>query len=115
MLDGSAGDMTAVAGSGHQTLFGGPGDTLTAGSGIDTFMFAPNFGNETINNFQPHDIIELPTSLFASFHDVKDSMVTRRFSHRHHLRCHRHDHADAYYSSAAARAQFPFRVNWRGR
>ena len=76
VLNAGAGDMTAVAGSGHQWLFGGPGDTLTAGSGIDTFMFAPNFGNETIKNFQPHDIIELPTSLFSSFHDVKDSMVT---------------------------------------
>ena len=75
MLNAGAGDMTAIAGSGHQWLFGGPGDTLKAGTGTDTFMFAPNFGNETIKNFNPHDVIELPTSLFSNFHDVKDSVV----------------------------------------
>ena len=68
--------MTAIAGSGHQWLFGGPGDTLKAGTGTDTFMFAPNFGNETIKNFNSHDVIEFPTSLFANFHQLDDSMQT---------------------------------------
>ena len=67
--------MTAISGSGHQWLFGGPGDTLKAGTGTDTFMFAPNFGNETIKNFNSHDVIEFPTSLFANYHHVLDSVA----------------------------------------
>ena len=51
VLDGSAGNMNVTAGSGAQWLVGGPGDTLTAGHSADTFIFPPNFGNETINNF----------------------------------------------------------------
>ena len=76
VLNAGAGDMTAIAGSGHQWLFGGPGDTLKAGTGTDTFMFAPNFGNETIKNFNSHDVIEFPTSLFATYHQVLDSVAT---------------------------------------
>ena len=76
VLNAGAGDMTAIAGSGHQWLFGGPGDTLKAGTGTDTFMFAPNFGNETIKNFNSHDVIEFPTSLFANYHHVLDSVAT---------------------------------------
>ena len=76
VLNAGAGDMTAIAGSGHQWLFGDPGDTLKAGTGTDTFMFAPNFGNETIKNFNSHDVIEFPTSLFANYHHVLDSVAT---------------------------------------
>ena len=76
VLNAGAGDMTAIAGSGHQWLFGGPGDTLKAGTGTDTFMFAPNFGNETIKNFNSHDVIEFPTSLFATYHQLLDSVAT---------------------------------------
>jgi hypothetical protein len=72
VLDGGAGDMTAVAGSGHQWLYGGPGDDLFGGRGHDNFMFAPNFGKETIENFHPkHDVISLPSSLFANFAAVE--------------------------------------------
>ncbi len=76
VLNAGAGNMTAIAGSGHQWLFGGPGDKLDAGAGTDTFMFAPNFGNETIKNFNSHDVIEFPTSLFANYHQVLDSVAT---------------------------------------
>ena len=77
VLDAGAGDMTAVAGSGHQWLFGGPGDTLWgANTGKDTFMFAPNFGHETIQTFKSSDVIEFPTSLFANFHQIEDSIQT---------------------------------------
>jgi Ca2+-binding RTX toxin-like protein len=42
-------------------LIGGAG-----GSGSDTFVFPPNFGDSTITNFNVHnDTIELPKSEFA--------------------------------------------------
>jgi VCBS repeat-containing protein len=66
-LDGGAGNDSVMAGSQSQVLIGGPGDTLTAGKYADTFVFAPNFGSETINNFNSKiDLIELPNSEFAS-------------------------------------------------
>jgi VCBS repeat-containing protein len=72
VLDGSADDMTVVAGPGnHQILVGGAGDTLVGGSGKDTFMFAPDFGNETIARFHANDVIDLPESLFSSFAAVR--------------------------------------------
>ncbi len=75
VLDGSAGDVNVTAGSGTQWLVGGPGDTLTAGSGADTFMFAPSFGKETINNFNTaQDVIDLPLSEFANFAAVEADM-----------------------------------------
>jgi VCBS repeat-containing protein len=67
-VDGGAGHDTVIAGSGNQTLVAGPGDTLIGGKGADTFVFAANFGNQTINNFNPQqDVIALPHSEIASF------------------------------------------------
>jgi VCBS repeat-containing protein len=67
VLDGGAGNDVVIAGTGTQVLIGGPGDTLTAGHGADTFVFPPNFGNETITNFDVHhDTIQLPHSEFAN-------------------------------------------------
>ena len=43
-----AGDDTTVAGIGIQVLIGGPNDTLEASLGLDTFVFAPYFGKNTI-------------------------------------------------------------------
>ena len=62
MLDGSAGDMTLTAGNkGTQWLVGADGDTLIGKSSNDTFLFPPNFGNETVNGFNTkHDVIDLP-------------------------------------------------------
>jgi VCBS repeat-containing protein len=76
LLNAGAGGMTAIAGSGNQWLFGGPGDVLVGGTGTDTFMFAPNFGNETIKNFNSNDVIEFPTSLFATNHQALESTYT---------------------------------------
>ncbi len=69
VLDGSAGNMHVTAGiTGAQWLIGGPGDTLTAGIGADTFIFSPHIGNETINNFNvAHDVIDLPMQEIAKF------------------------------------------------
>jgi VCBS repeat-containing protein len=75
VLDGSAGDMNVYAGpGGHQWLVGGPGDTMVGASDRDAFVFTPSFGNETIENFHPRDVIEFPESLFANFTAVKADM-----------------------------------------
>jgi VCBS repeat-containing protein len=78
VLDGSAGNMNLTAGNqGQQWLVGGAGDTLNAGKSTDTFMFAPGFGKETINNFNAtHDAIDLPQSMFANFAAVQADMHT---------------------------------------
>jgi hypothetical protein len=53
----------------HQVLIGGNGDTLNGSHyGLDEFVFAPNFGNETISNFEPsRNVIALPHVDFANF------------------------------------------------
>jgi hypothetical protein len=71
VLDGSAGNATINAAAtlnAHQTLIGRPGDVFNAASyGQDTFVFANNFGHETVNNFQPaFDVIQLQQSQFAN-------------------------------------------------
>jgi VCBS repeat-containing protein len=78
VLDGSAGNMHLTAGNqGQQWLVGGAGDVLTGGKSIDTFMFAPGFGKETINSFNPtHDVIDLPQSMFANFAAIQADMQT---------------------------------------
>jgi VCBS repeat-containing protein len=72
VLDGSAGNMTlnaSITFNSHQVLIGGNGDTLNGSHyGLDEFMFAPNFGNETISNFEPsRNVIALPHVDFANF------------------------------------------------
>jgi VCBS repeat-containing protein len=76
VLDGSAGNVNATAGNiGTQWLVGGAGDTMNGGNSTDTFLFAPSFGKETINNFNTaHDVIDLPQSLFANFAAVQADM-----------------------------------------
>jgi Ca2+-binding RTX toxin-like protein len=75
MLDGGAGNDVLVAGKGTQVLIGGPGDTLTRGHGSDTFVFAPDFGMNTITKFNPLlDKIQLPASEFANFAAVQSHM-----------------------------------------
>ncbi|WP_426608556.1 tail fiber protein [Bradyrhizobium sp. McL0616] len=94
VLDGSAGGATLTAAAtfnAHETLIGGPGDTLNAASfGQDTFVFAGAFGHNTINNFHPSlDVIQLQTSqfgslanVFADLHQVgADSVLTLDASH----------------------------------
>ena len=78
VLDGTSGHMNVIAGSqGSEWLVGGAGDTLTGGklAGVttDTFVFAPNLGHQTINNFDPvHDVIDLPTSVAANISALFD-------------------------------------------
>jgi probable HAF family extracellular repeat protein/VCBS repeat-containing protein len=66
VLDGGAGNDVLIAGKGATALIGGHGDTLTGGKGADTFVFPPNFGQNTITNFNTaKDEIQLPHSEFA--------------------------------------------------
>jgi VCBS repeat-containing protein len=73
VIDGSAGDMTLTAANkGTQWLVGGNGDILNGKNSNDTFLFPPNFGNETINGFNArHDAIDLPQSEFTNFAAVQ--------------------------------------------
>jgi VCBS repeat-containing protein len=71
VLDGSAGGDTLKAGSGDDVLIGGNGDTLTGGHGQDTFLFRPDFGTNTIANFNVHrDTLQFDDSIFSSVHDI---------------------------------------------
>lgn len=94
VLDGSAGGATITAAAtfnAHEILIGGPGDTLNAANfGQDTFVFAGDFGHNTVNNFHSAlDIIQLQASqfgslanVFADLHQVgADSVLTLDASH----------------------------------
>ena len=70
-MGNGAGNDVVVAGAGTTVLIGGPGDTPTGGKAADTFVFAANFGQNTITNFNTHnDTIQLAHSGFADFQAV---------------------------------------------
>ena len=59
----------------HDTnvLIGGPGATLAGGSGPDTFVFKPHFGQNTVTNFTPGtDTLQIDKTVFASFSALSD-------------------------------------------
>ncbi|GLS20283.1 hypothetical protein GCM10007874_33000 [Labrys miyagiensis] len=75
ILDGSAGHATLTASAtfnAHEILIGGPGDVLNAANtGQDVFVFAGNFGHNTINNFHTKlDTIQLQQSQFGTIANV---------------------------------------------
>ena len=53
VLNGSSGGQTLTAGSSPTTLISEPNDTLNGGAGADTFVFLPNFGANTVDDFAP--------------------------------------------------------------
>lgn len=65
-----------IVGNGFaNTLKGTPGDDIFIGGGSsDTFVFAPNFGNDTIKDFKAsgpsHDVVQFSKSMFDNFADV---------------------------------------------
>ncbi|WP_281405094.1 calcium-binding protein, partial [Rhizobium sp. FKY42] len=74
-IRGTAADDTLSGTSGNDTLFGDAGnDTITTGGGNDIIVFKPNFGVDTITDFQAGagsvDVLEFDNSLFADFEDV---------------------------------------------
>jgi len=71
-------------GSGNDVLIGGPNNILTGGAGSDSFVFNPNFGKDTIKDFDiTHDVIAFAQSLFpngaaqvlSQTHDTKAGTV----------------------------------------
>jgi VCBS repeat-containing protein len=71
VLDGSAGGDTLLGGNSADVLIGGNGDTLTGGNGPDTYLFRPNFGTNTIADFDvKNDTIQFDKSIFALVSDI---------------------------------------------
>jgi hypothetical protein len=58
---------TLQGGAGDDVLIGGPNDTLSGKGGANTFVFNPDFGKDTITDFNPsHDVIAFAQSLFPN-------------------------------------------------
>jgi VCBS repeat-containing protein len=71
VLDGFAGNCQLFGGNGPDVLIGGHGNVLTGGNGPDTHLFRPDFGTNTILDFNvKHDSIQFDTSLFTSIADI---------------------------------------------
>ncbi len=81
-IDGGAGNDTIDGGTNLDVITGGAGnDLLTGGSGGDTFIFANNFGNDAITDFNPNAItperIDLnQVSEITSFADLVANHLT---------------------------------------
>ncbi|MCP4284503.1 MAG: RTX toxin, partial [Gammaproteobacteria bacterium] len=80
-VSGSGGNDTISGTSSSEPLFGGGGDdTQSGGGGDDTFIFAADFGNDTITDFaagaSTDDVIEFRSVTgFASYADVLANTV----------------------------------------
>ncbi len=77
---GDAGNDALLGGTGHEFLYGGAGnDRLTGGAGNDTFVFAANFGKDSIADFQnangTQDIVQFDRTVFADFSAVQSHMA----------------------------------------
>jgi VCBS repeat-containing protein len=71
VLDGSAGHDVLIGGNSPDVLVGGVMDTLTGGNGPNTFLFRPDFGANTITDFDFHnDAIQLDKSIFSGVADL---------------------------------------------
>jgi VCBS repeat-containing protein len=71
VLDGSAGHDVLIGGNSPDILVGGVMDTMTGGNGPDIFLFRPDFGANTITDFDFHnDAIQLDKSIFSSVADL---------------------------------------------
>ncbi|KQM32530.1 hypothetical protein ASE62_13140 [Rhizobium sp. Leaf202] len=74
-INGTSGDDTLSGTSLNDVVSGGLGnDTITTGAGDDVIVFKPNFGLDTLTDFQAGagsaDVLEFDASLFADFEDV---------------------------------------------
>jgi hypothetical protein len=74
-IRGTSGNDVLSGTSGNDTLFGDTGnDTITTGAGNDIIVFKPNFGMDTITDFQAgagsNDVLTFDTTLFANFEAV---------------------------------------------
>ena len=77
-LDGGGGNDTITGGAGNDVITGGAGtDRLTGGAGNDNFVFRPDFGHDTITDFQVgtsanHDTLDLSGLGFTTLQSVFD-------------------------------------------
>ena len=74
-IRGTSGNDTLSGTSGNDTFFGDAGtDAISTGAGNDIIVFKPNFGMDTITDFQvgagSADVLEFDSSLFADFEAV---------------------------------------------
>src|SRR4029078_10563991 len=77
VVDGFAGHDIVLGGNGPDVLIGGDGDILTGGKGPDTFLFRPDFGVNSITDFNTHfDNIQFDKSIFASAADMLANYTT---------------------------------------
>ena len=77
VLDGSAGNCELFGGNGPDVLIGGNGDTLTGERGPDTYLFRPEFGTNTITDFDTHnDNMQFDKSIFTSAADILANHTT---------------------------------------
>ncbi|MCA0922985.1 calcium-binding protein [Pseudooceanicola nanhaiensis] len=80
-LEGGAGDDRLIGGAGRDTLIGGEGnDKLNGGGAADLFIFAGDFGNDVLINFDSDDAekIDLSDTLFivSDFDDLLANHLT---------------------------------------
>ena len=73
-IDGRAGNDTIISGNGDDTLIGGAGsDQLYGQGGDDTFVFAANFGQDSIYGFEAtNDLEKIDLSSVASITNFAD-------------------------------------------
>ncbi|MCP1774742.1 HYR domain-containing protein [Bradyrhizobium japonicum] len=73
VLDGSGGHVVAYGGKGADVLIGGKGDILAGGKGPDQFVFRPEFGANTILDFDvKNDHLQFDDSIFNSVKSILD-------------------------------------------
>ena len=62
-----ASNKTLTGGDGNDVLIGAPKDILTGGSGADTLVFNPNFGKETVKDYNVNqDVLAFSHTLFSN-------------------------------------------------
>ncbi|WP_065343436.1 calcium-binding protein [Acinetobacter gyllenbergii] len=102
-LQGGAGNDILIAGSGNDILTGGTGnDELTGGAGNDTYIFARNFGHDTIYNYDStadrQDIIQFIDGLVQSdftFRRNNDDLVIRTLDSENSITVQHYFQSDA--------------------
>jgi Ca2+-binding RTX toxin-like protein len=71
ILATGAGNINGTGNALDNNITGNEGDNiLTGGAGIDTFVFAPNFGKDEIKDFQVGDTIQFDHTLFIDVNDI---------------------------------------------
>ncbi|MGD9925897.1 MAG: Ig-like domain-containing protein, partial [Pseudorhodoplanes sp.] len=71
VLDGSLGNAVLIGEKSSDVLIGGAGNSHTGGKGKDIFLFRPDFGENTITDFDiKGDLIQIHASVFTTVADI---------------------------------------------